>query len=48
MGLAQNVRLKRDVNEGERLKWFDVEYDPNDHAVRVRREMESAFARPNA
>ena len=47
LGLAQNVKLKRDVREGERLKWSDVEYDPNDTAVRVRREMEAAFARPN-
>ncbi|MBX9841547.1 MAG: flagellar biosynthesis protein FlgA [Xanthobacteraceae bacterium] len=48
LGLAQNVRLKRDVMEGVRLKWSDVDYDPNDTAVRVRREMEAAFARPNA
>ena len=48
LGLAQNVKLKRDLAEGERLKWTDVEYDPNDSAVRVRREMEAAFARPNA
>jgi predicted homoserine dehydrogenase-like protein len=48
LGLAQNVRLKRGVKEGERLKWSDVEYDPNDAAVRVRREMEAAFAKPNA
>lgn len=48
LGLAQNVRLERDVKEGERLKWSDVDYDPNDTAVRVRREMEAAFARPNA
>jgi len=48
LGLAQNVRLKRDIGEGERLKWSDVAYDPNDTAVRVRREMEVAFARPNA
>jgi len=47
LGLAQNVKLKRDVREGERLKWSDVEYYPNDTAVRVRREMEAAFARPN-
>jgi predicted homoserine dehydrogenase-like protein len=47
LGLAQNVKLKRDVNEGERLNWSDVEYDPNDLAVRTRREMESAFARRN-
>jgi predicted homoserine dehydrogenase-like protein len=48
LGLAQNVRLKRDIAEGERLKWSDVDCDPNDLAVRTRREMEAAFARPNA
>ncbi|MBM3528581.1 MAG: flagellar biosynthesis protein FlgA [Alphaproteobacteria bacterium] len=48
LGLAQNVRLKRDIAEGGALKWSDVGYDPNDLAVRVRREMEAAFARPNA
>jgi predicted homoserine dehydrogenase-like protein len=48
LGLAQNVKLKRDIAEGERLKWADVEFDPNDKAVRVRREMEAVFARPNA
>jgi len=48
LGLAQNVKLHRDIAEGERLKWSDVEYDPRDPAVQVRREMEAAFARPNA
>jgi predicted homoserine dehydrogenase-like protein len=48
LGLAQNVKLKRDLKEGERLKWSDVDYDPADVAVRVRREMEAAFARPNS
>ncbi|MDQ8726331.1 SAF domain-containing protein [Bradyrhizobium sp. LHD-71] len=43
LGLAQNVRLKREVAEGEALKWTDVEHDPNDLAVRTRREMEAAF-----
>ncbi|MEW6451840.1 MAG: Gfo/Idh/MocA family oxidoreductase [Pseudomonadota bacterium] len=47
LGLAQNVKLTRDVKEGECLKWSDVAYDPNDLAVKVRREMEAAFARPN-
>ena len=47
LGLAQNVKLKRDIREGECLKWSDVAYDPNDLAVKVRREMEAAFARPN-
>ncbi len=43
LGLAQNVRLKRDIGKGEPLRWIDVEYDPNDLAVRVRREMEATF-----
>jgi predicted homoserine dehydrogenase-like protein len=47
LGLAQNVALKRDIGEGERLKWSDVIFDPNDLAVRTRREMEAAFAKPN-
>ncbi len=48
LGLAQNIALKRDIKEGERLRWADVAYDPNDTAVKVRREMEAAFAQPNA
>ena len=48
LGLAQGVRLKRDVADGEPLKWSDVAYDAADLAVRVRREMEAAFGRPNA
>jgi predicted homoserine dehydrogenase-like protein len=47
LGLAHNVRLKRDVAEGAALKWSDVDYDPNDSAVKVRREMEAAFGRRN-
>jgi predicted homoserine dehydrogenase-like protein len=47
LGLAHNVRLKADIAAGERLKWSDVAYDPEDSAVRFRREMEAAFARPN-
>src|SRR5713226_7500170 len=47
LGLAYKVKLKRDVAEGEMLKWDDVAYDPNDLAVKVRREMEAAFGRQN-
>jgi predicted homoserine dehydrogenase-like protein len=47
LGLAHQVRLKRDVAEGQCLRWSDVAYDENDLAVKVRREMEAAFARPN-
>ena len=48
LGLSHNVKLKHDVAEGERLKWSDVEIDEADLAVSTRREMEAAFARPNA
>jgi predicted homoserine dehydrogenase-like protein len=48
LGLAHEVKLKRDIDEGQRLKWSDVEIDESDLAVRTRREMEAAFARPNA
>ena len=47
LGLAHGVRLMRDVGEGECLKWSDVAYDENDLSVKVRREMEAAFGRPN-
>ena len=47
LGLAHNVKLKRDVAQGAAVKWGDVEYDPNDIAVKVRREMEAAFGRRN-
>jgi predicted homoserine dehydrogenase-like protein len=47
LGLAHEVRLERDVGEGQCLRWGDVAYDENDLAVKVRREMEAAFARPN-
>lgn len=47
LGLAHNVRLKTDIELGQRVRWSDVEYDPNSLAVRVRREMEAAFRQPN-
>jgi predicted homoserine dehydrogenase-like protein len=47
LGLAHNVKLKRDIAEGQPLRWSDVMYDPNDSAVKVRREMEAAFGRRN-
>lgn len=47
LGLAHNVKLKTDIELGQRVRWSDVEYDPNSLAVRVRREMEAAFRQPN-
>ena len=48
LGLAHNVKLKRDIAEGAAIAWNDVDYDATDIAVRVRREMEAAFGRQNA
>ena len=38
------MKLKRDIAEGAIVSWDDVEYDANSDAVKVRREMERAFA----
>ncbi|MDP2409882.1 MAG: flagellar biosynthesis protein FlgA [Pseudolabrys sp.] len=43
LGLAHDVKLLRDIPEGGALKWSDVAFDPDDVAVKVRREMETAF-----
>jgi predicted homoserine dehydrogenase-like protein len=48
LGLAHDVKLKRDIAEGAAVSWADVDYDATDLAVKVRREMESAFGRQNA
>ena len=47
LGLAHDVKLKRDIAEGQALRWSDVAYDPNDPTVKIRREMEAAFGRRN-
>ena len=47
LGLAANVCLKRDIEEGASIGWDDVDYDADDEAVRLRREMEAAFGRQN-
>ena len=44
LGLASNVKLKRKINQGDEITWRDVEVDNSDLAVRMRREMEAAFA----
>ena len=48
LGLAHRVTLKHAIEEGAAVRWSDVEIDDRDPAVRVRREMEAAFARPTA
>jgi len=47
LGLAHDVKLLRDIAPGESLRWSDVQVDESSLAVRIRREMEHAFGRPN-
>jgi len=48
LGLASGIALTRDIAEGAQLTWADVALDETDDALRLRREMEAAFAQPNA
>ncbi len=43
IGLAQQVKLKRDMAANRPLTWGDVEIDESLDAVKVRREMEHSF-----
>jgi predicted homoserine dehydrogenase-like protein len=43
LGLAHGVRLKRAVAAHATVRWDDVEYDPADAAVTLRREMEATL-----
>ncbi|HKY03046.1 MAG TPA: SAF domain-containing protein, partial [Burkholderiales bacterium] len=44
LGLAAGLKLKRPVAAGAILQWSDVAFDPTDHAISFRREMESRYA----
>ena len=44
LGLAQGVKLKSDIAEGQRLTWADVAIDTSDAAYTFRRRMEAEFA----
>ncbi len=44
LGLAQDVKLKAPVAQGAVLRWSDVEANETAEPVRVRRELEQAFA----
>jgi predicted homoserine dehydrogenase-like protein len=43
IGLAHQVKLKRELAEGTIVSWDDVEFDSTLEAVRIRREMEAEF-----
>jgi len=44
IGLAHGVKLGNAVRQGEAVRWQDVIIDESSEVVRVRREMEAAFA----
>jgi predicted homoserine dehydrogenase-like protein len=44
LGLAHGWKVQRPVAVGQPVRWSDVAVDQNNTAVRVRREMEAAFA----
>jgi len=44
LGLAHGLALKRDIAAGRALRWDDVDFDAQNAAVRVRREMERLLA----
>jgi predicted homoserine dehydrogenase-like protein len=46
LGLAHRVKLVNPVKEGEPVHWSDVAFDSGSDVVRLRREMEAAFAAP--
>jgi predicted homoserine dehydrogenase-like protein len=43
IGLAHQVRLNRTIAAGAMVRWDDVACDPEDKAVKFRREMEALF-----
>jgi predicted homoserine dehydrogenase-like protein len=48
LGLAHGCKLLKPVTAGQPLRWTDVAVDEQSRAVRLRREMERAFAPPAA
>ncbi len=46
LGLAHDVKLIREVKQGQSLSWADVAMDTSTDAYKVRREMEAMFAPP--
>ena len=48
IGLAHHVRLRQAISSGSMIHWSDVVIDERAEAVRVRREMEGAFAAKQA
>ena len=44
IGLAHRIRLKNNGNIDQQISWDDVEIDPTDQAVSVRKEMEKLYS----
>ncbi|HPI98743.1 MAG TPA: hypothetical protein PLV56_08345, partial [Synergistales bacterium] len=44
LGLAQGIRVVREVPKGAPLTWNDVAFSPSDDGVKIRKEIEKAFS----
>jgi predicted homoserine dehydrogenase-like protein len=44
LGLAHGWKVLKEISRGNPVRWSDVAFDASNTAVRVRREMESAFS----
>ena len=43
IGLAHNLKLKRDIEKNKILTWNDVQFDLNDEIIIYRKNMERQF-----
>ncbi|MBT3170451.1 MAG: flagellar biosynthesis protein FlgA [Rhodospirillaceae bacterium] len=43
IGLAHGVKLRHDIAQDDKIRWSDVDIDLTSEAVKIRREMETAF-----
>jgi predicted homoserine dehydrogenase-like protein len=43
LGLAHGVKLTSSVKAGQPVKWSDVAFDPDNAAIKFRREMEAGY-----
>ena len=45
LGLSETMKIVRPVKRGELITWDDVEFDPSNEGVDIRRKMEAIFKR---
>jgi predicted homoserine dehydrogenase-like protein len=48
LGLAHHVKLKTDISANQLVRWQDVDVDETLAAIKIRRQMEAHFKKPEA